>query len=83
MLASTTDTHHDSFAKISEGDHISVPERWARYDFTVPEGTRYVAVRCIYRKVMLFIDDFTYTPYGGMPADAPCAATTCTATDRR
>ncbi len=65
VLASTTDTHHDSFVKISEGDHISVPERWARYDFTVPEGTRYVAVRCIYRKVMLFIDDFTYTPYGG------------------
>lgn len=65
VLTSTTDNHHDSFVKISEDDHISVPERWYQYSITVPEGTRYVAVRCVYRKTLLFLDDFTYTPYGG------------------
>ncbi len=65
VLTSTTDNHHDSFVKISDGDHLSVPERWTQYTITVPEGTRYVAVRCVYRKTLLFLDDFTYTPYGG------------------
>lgn len=65
VLTSTTDNHHASFVKISDGEHLSVPERWHQYSFTVPAGTRYAAVRCVYRKVLLFLDDFTYTPYGG------------------
>lgn len=62
---STTDNHHDSFIKLSEDDHISVYEPWLEYSFDVPEGTRYVAVRCVRRCVFLFIDDFTYNRYDG------------------
>lgn len=65
VLCSSTDTHHDSFVKISEGDHISVYEPWKQYSFDVPEGTRYVAVRCVRRCVFLFVDDFSYNRYDG------------------
>lgn len=35
------------------------------YSFDVPEGTKYVAVRCVRRSVFLTIDDFTYNKYDG------------------
>lgn len=62
---STTDNHHDSFIKLNDGDHIAVSDGWIKYTFTVPEGTRYFAVRCVRRVVMLMLDDFTYAPYDG------------------
>lgn len=65
VYCSTTDTHHDSFTKLNEGDHLSVGEGWRKYSFDVPEGTRYFAVRCMRRSVMLFIDDFGYDSYDG------------------
>lgn len=62
---STTDKHHDSFVKLNEDDHIAVSDGWRKYTYTVPEGARYFAVRCVRRVVMLMIDDFTYAPYDG------------------
>lgn len=62
---STTDNHHDSFVKLNEDDHIVVSDGWRKYTFEVPEGTRYFAVRCVRRVVMLMVDDFTYAPYDG------------------
>lgn len=62
---STTDNHHDSFVKLNDDDHIAVSDAWTKYTFTVPEGTRYFAVRCVRRVVMLMIDNFEYAPYDG------------------
>ena len=65
VYGSKTDMHHDSFEKINEGDQIYVHNDWAKYSFDVPEGTKYVAVRCVRRSVFLTIDDFTYNKYDG------------------
>ena len=62
VYVSTTDAHHDSFVKLNAEDRIYVTEGWREYSFDVPEGTRYLAVRCIRRSVMLMIDDFTFAP---------------------
>lgn len=62
VYTSTTDAHHDSFVKLNAEDRIYVTEGWREYTFDVPEGTRYLAVRCIRRSVMLMIDDFTFAP---------------------
>ena len=62
VYVSTTDAHHDSFVKLNAEDRIYVTEGWREYTFDVPEGTRYLAVRCIRRSVMLMIDDFTFAP---------------------
>lgn len=65
LLASATDNHHDSFVKVSEGDHLPVMEYWTKFTFDVPEGTHYFALRCTRRCVMLFVDDMTYNRYDG------------------
>ena len=65
---SDTDNHHDSFKKLSEGDHLSMPERWRQVSFTVPDGARYFAIRCVRRSVMLFVDDVQYNRYDGATA---------------
>ena len=62
VYTSSTDSHHDSFVKLNEEERIYVNEGWREFTFDVPEGTRYFAVRCIRRSVMLMIDDFTYAP---------------------
>ncbi len=64
---STTDTHPDSFVKISEGDHVSVMEIWKEYKYELPERAKYFAVRCVRRSVFLFIDDITYNKHDGSP----------------
>lgn len=63
--ASSTDNHHDSFVKVSEGDHLPIYDYWREYTFDVPEGTQYFAIRCTRRCVMLFVDDVTYNRYDG------------------
>ena len=65
LWASFTDNHHDSFTKVSDGDHLSIPERWTKYTFDVPEGTRYFALRCVRRSTLLFVDDISYNAYDG------------------
>jgi len=62
---STTDTHHDSFTALNDGETIYIHEGWKQITAEVPAGTRYVAVRCVRRTVFLFIDDFTYRAYSG------------------
>lgn len=64
---STTDRHPDSFVKLNDGDRIYVPDGWTKYSFTIPDGARYFAVRCIRRTVLLMVDDFTYNVHDGQP----------------
>jgi hypothetical protein len=62
VYTSTTDSHHDSFVKLNDEERLYVWEGWREFTFDVPEGTRYFAVRCIRRSVMLMVDDFTFAP---------------------
>ena len=62
---STTDAHPDSFQPLSDDDQIYVHEGWWKYEYLVPEGTRYFAVRCVRRSVFLCLDDFTYDAWQG------------------
>lgn len=40
-----------------------VPERWTLYEFEVPAGARYFAIRsCATASFMLMLDDFTFIP---------------------
>ncbi|MGI6223763.1 MAG: choice-of-anchor J domain-containing protein [Prevotella sp.] len=60
VYTSTTDTALASFQALDEEVRY-VPSEWTEYSFSLPEGTKYFAVRCIShnRKAML-IDDFSY-----------------------
>lgn len=66
---SLTDAHPDSFLPLTDEEQIFVHEGWHRYEYTVPDGAQYFAVRCIRRSVFLMIDDFTYNAYQGHEAD--------------
>ena len=64
---STTDTHPDSFTKISEGEQVYVYDWWNEYTYDLPEGARYFAIQCCRRTVFLLIDDITYNCHDGNP----------------
>lgn len=66
---SLTDNHPDSFIPLTDKEQIFVHEGWTRYEYRVPEGSRYFAVRCIRRSVFLYLDDFTYDAYQGHEED--------------
>lgn len=62
---STTDTHPDSFIKISDGDQVYVGDYWTQYSYELPEGAKYFAIQCCRRVVFLLIDDVTYCIHSG------------------
>ena len=40
-----------------------VPDQWTEYTYTLPEGSRHFAVRCVSEdKMLLMLDDITYQP---------------------
>ena len=66
---STTDNHPDSFIPLNNDEVIYVNSWWTTdYKFTVPSGARYFAVRCVRRTVFLFVDDFIYAEWDGIPS---------------
>lgn len=68
VLVSTTDSNTDSFTAVSR---YTVGMKWTSVAVVVPEGTKYVAIRCIStNQFALMIDDITYAPYGAEPANA-------------
>ncbi len=62
---STTDTHPDSFIKISDGDQVYVGDYWTQYSYELPEDAKYFAIQCCRRVVFLLIDDVTYCIHSG------------------
>lgn len=63
---STTDTRLSSFTRIATVNEV--PAEWTEYTYTLPEGARYFAIRCISDQTFAFlVDDVTYTP--AHPAD--------------
>ena len=58
---STTGTAIENFTKV--GDTKEVPAQWTKYEFDVPEGSRYFAIRCVSPDRFIFlVDDVTFIP---------------------
>ena len=67
VLASSNTTNTDDFKSISYVK--TVPNAWTPYQFKLPEGTKYFAIRSRSQdKFMLFIDDVTFIPEDAAPA---------------
>lgn len=48
---------------VKAGGDNAVPNEWKEYDYAVPEGTRYFAIRCVSEnRFIFFVDDVTYVP---------------------
>ncbi len=61
VLYSTTDRNPENFKRIRLTGNV--PAEWTKYEFTIPTGAKYFAIRCISNdKFMFFLDDITYTP---------------------
>jgi len=59
ILYSTTTNEPEAFQIL--GAQKSVPGTWKNYEVTLPEGTRYFAVRCVSKdQYILFLDDISY-----------------------
>jgi len=63
-------TSHDSdFLELSDGI-LEAPAQWTRYEFTVPAGTKYVAINCISDNEFIFMVDDIFIGKGNTPARA-------------
>ena len=59
VLVSSTGSDRDDFTKIDAMEEA--PASWKRYDYELPEGTRYFAIRCTSPYgFMLLIDDVSF-----------------------
>lgn len=69
LLVSSTGTEIADFSLVERKESIS--NAWIKYEFDLPEGSRYFAIRCISEGCyMMFVDDATFIPAGQM-ASAP------------
>lgn len=67
VLYSDNSTNTDDFKSV--GSAIDVPNAWTQYRFMLPDGARYFAIRSrSTNKFFLFIDDVTFIPAEGTPA---------------
>lgn len=65
VLASSTDKELTSFTKVSEG---VLSDQWEEITASLPEGTRYFAIRCTTEEgFVMWVDDITCTPLNGVP----------------
>lgn len=61
VLYSKSGTSTDDFERLTK--ITDVPETWTEYDFDLPEGALYFAIRCIsVNKYAFMLDDVTYQP---------------------
>lgn len=67
VLASTTGNSLKDFSVIESGE---VPGDWTEFKIDLPAGTTYFAIKCTSDDVWaMAVDDITYTPGTGMPAN--------------
>lgn len=63
FLYSTTGTAKEDFILVNEV--ANVPEEWTKYEFDVPQGGKYFAIRCTSNDKFIFmVDDINFTPAG-------------------
>lgn len=62
FLTSTADNPADT-ASFKVVARVSPEKEWTKYEYNVPAGTKYFAIRCVTQGgMMLFVDDVTYIP---------------------
>lgn len=68
VYASTTGRELSDFSLVYSG---SAHREWSETSVELPQGTRYFAIKCTSEgyKFAMALDDITYTPGTGMPAD--------------
>lgn len=65
---STTGKEVSDFIKVDGVD--AVPTAWTEYEFNVPAGAKYFAIRCTSQDKFIFlVDDVTYIPAGASAGD--------------
>ncbi|MDE5877333.1 MAG: choice-of-anchor J domain-containing protein [Muribaculaceae bacterium] len=58
---STTAPAVEAMQRLDDIDWRTIPGGWNEFKFTVPDGAKYFAVRCVsHSRVAMHIDDFTY-----------------------
>lgn len=65
VWASSTSSDLSSFSCVSGGTPVGVSSYtdWTKYEYALPEGTRFFAIRCVSdEQTGLMIDDITYSP---------------------
>lgn len=68
VLYSTSDTRSESFQKLDEVKNV--PGNWTLYEYNLPAGAKYFAIRCVSDDAFLFmVDDVTFLPLGGAALD--------------
>lgn len=66
VLYSTGSTNPDDFILLAT--EADIPYIWQKYEYTVPEGAKYFAVRCIsYNEFMFFFDEVTFIEANDTP----------------
>lgn len=61
FLTSKTGKSIENFTKLGEGEDNT--GTWTKFEYNVPEGTRYFAIRCVsFDQYAFFLDDISYTP---------------------
>ena len=67
VLASSTGKNLTDFKALKAGD---VSAEWTKVTVALPAGTMYFAIKCTsVDRYIMALDDITYTPGSGMPAD--------------
>lgn len=70
VLASTTGIEISHFEPIESAAVAQVPAKWTKYSVSLPEGTAHFAIRSVAAGAfMLMVDDVSYIPLSGAPAD--------------
>ena len=63
VWVSSTDTTPDSFTRVL--NTTEAPAEWTQFFVSLPDGTRYFAIRCVSSNVyMMYVDDVAYAPKG-------------------
>ncbi len=72
VLASSSTSNIDDFTPV--GTLVDLPTTWKQYRFKLPAGTKYAAIRSrSIDKYFAFIDDVTFIPADGEPAQLRAA----------
>lgn len=63
---SFTGKEFSDFAQEETSSYLiwGIPAEWKKYEFEVPEGAKYFAIRRYSNGFMMFVDDLTYVPAG-------------------
>lgn len=66
VLGSYTDTNPENFKLIKAIDNV--PAQWTNYEFYLPDGVRYMAIRGVsYDKQLLMVDDISFRKLDASP----------------